>query len=80
MMGISKMPKIGEVKLKVAPGIFFAILGAAIVYFSTDRSISFSSGVSSAGDAVSSASAKENSFGYQRTSPGSYFGYSQQPK
>jgi hypothetical protein len=38
--GHFKMPKLGEAKLKVAPGIFFAILGAAIVYFSIDRSIS----------------------------------------
>ena len=37
--GSFKMPKIGEVKLKAAPGLFFAVLGAAIVYFSIDRSI-----------------------------------------
>jgi len=38
--GHFKMPEIGEAKLKVAPGVFFAILGSAIVYFSLDRSIS----------------------------------------
>ena len=38
--GQFKMPNVGEAKLKVAPGIFFAILGTAIVYFSLDRSIS----------------------------------------
>lgn len=37
--GQFKMPKIGEAKLKVAPGIFFAILGTAIVYFSIERLI-----------------------------------------
>lgn len=37
--GHFKMPKLGEVKLKVAPGIFFALLGTAIVYFTIDRSI-----------------------------------------
>ena len=41
--GHFKMPQIGEAKLKVAPGIFFAILGAAIVYFSIDRPISINS-------------------------------------
>ncbi|MEH2521580.1 hypothetical protein V1279_007153 [Bradyrhizobium sp. AZCC 1610] len=37
--GQFKMPKIGEAKLKVAPGIFFAILGTAVVYYSINRSI-----------------------------------------
>lgn len=55
--GHFKMPKLGEVKLKVAPGIFFAILGTAIIYFSLDRSISFSSG----GGPVSGASAEAKS-------------------
>jgi hypothetical protein len=41
--GHFKMPKVGEAKLKVAPGIFFAVLGAAIVYFSIDRSINLKS-------------------------------------
>jgi hypothetical protein len=37
--GHFKMPKIGEAKLKVAPGIFFAIVGCVIIYFSINRSI-----------------------------------------
>jgi hypothetical protein len=40
--GHFKMPKLGEVKLKAAPGVFFAVLGAAIVYFSVNRSIDIS--------------------------------------
>lgn len=42
--GQFKMPKIGEVKLKVAPGIFFAVLGAAIIYFSTSHPIAIKNG------------------------------------
>lgn len=37
--GHFKMPNLAEAKLKVAPGIFFAVLGAAIVYFSVSRSV-----------------------------------------
>jgi hypothetical protein len=36
--GHVKMPKLGEVKLKVAPGIFFALLGAAIILYSLVQS------------------------------------------
>lgn len=39
------MPKLGEVKLKFAPGIFFAILGAAIIYFSLERPIQISESI-----------------------------------
>jgi hypothetical protein len=77
--GHFKMPKIGEVKLKVAPGVFFAILGAAIVYFSIDRPITISSDTSSTGGA-DSASAKAKSFGYETTPSGSHFKYGQQGK
>jgi hypothetical protein len=41
--GKFKMPKIDEVSLKVAPGIFFAVLGAAIIVFSIEKSIEVSS-------------------------------------
>jgi hypothetical protein len=41
--GYFKMPKLWDVKLKVAPGVFFAILGAAIVYFSIDRQVGVNS-------------------------------------
>src|SRR5262245_6406513 len=37
--GHFKMPSFGEVKLKVAPGVFFAVLGAAIVIFGLARSM-----------------------------------------
>jgi hypothetical protein len=43
--GSFKMPNVGEVKLKVAPGIFFAALGTAIVYFSLSPSVSIKSGL-----------------------------------
>lgn len=42
--GTIKMPKLGEAKLKAAPGIFFALLGTVIVYFSIDRTIDIHSG------------------------------------
>ena len=65
--GHFKMPKIGEVKLKVAPGIFFAILGAAIVYFSIDRSISISSSVAVDGDKTTAPSgSSKKDFKYSR--------------
>lgn len=40
--GHFKMPKIGEVKLKAGPGLFFALFGAAAIYFSIDRAITIS--------------------------------------
>ena len=42
--GHVKMPNLGEMKLKVAPGIFFAIIGAVIIFISVNKSISISTG------------------------------------
>lgn len=42
--GHFKMPKFGEAKFKVAPGIFFALFGTAIVLVSINRSISITTG------------------------------------
>jgi hypothetical protein len=41
--GQFKMPKVGEVKLKAGPGLFFALFGAIAIYFSIDRAIAISS-------------------------------------
>jgi len=40
--GRFKIPGLGEVNLQAAPGIFFALIGAIIVYFSVARPISYS--------------------------------------
>lgn len=37
--GTIKIPTFGEAKLKVAPGIFFALLGTAMIYASVNRSL-----------------------------------------
>jgi hypothetical protein len=37
--GHFKMPTFGEIKLRAAPGIFFALFGAAIMYFSVEKAI-----------------------------------------
>src|SRR5271165_6623417 len=38
--GQFKIPSIGEAKLKIAPGVFFAVVGAVVLYSSIDRNIS----------------------------------------
>ena len=38
--GTFKIPGLGNVTLKAAPGIFFALIGAIIIYFSVARTIS----------------------------------------
>jgi hypothetical protein len=61
--GQIKMPRMGEVKLKAGPGVFFALLGAFVIYSSIDRAIT----ISSAPKVVPEANASGAGFTYSKS-------------
>ena len=68
--GQIKMPNLGEVKLKVAPGIFFAVLGTTIVYFSMARSIQITSAKDNAASQEHQASIPQEDKGFSYSQNG----------